>query len=185
MFSINHSSTIFLPMITLRQQEPIKNLISLNCEKLPWNIRTCSAWQRLGNVAERLEPSTGLVIWKTRVQVPPWPLTGFVLGSRVFRSFLLFNNLDSLRSKRFRLVTEQRKTGFGRERNETRAKNSFTCTIFREVGFDSRSSFFAPKPHGNACYAGYNLDSKFFFCLIYCIEVLTHSMYDNVYLSAG
>ena len=21
--------------------------------------------------------------------------------------------------------------------------------------FDSRSSFFAPKPHGNACYAGY------------------------------
>ena len=26
--------------------------------------------------------------------------------------------------------------------------------IFRAV-FDSRSSFFAPKPHGNACYAGY------------------------------
>ena len=31
---------------------------------------------------------------------------------------------------------------------------SFTCAIFRAV-FDSRSSFFAPKPHGNACYAGY------------------------------
>ena len=30
---------------------------------------------------------------------------------------------------------------------------SFTCAIFRAV-FDSRSSFFAPKPHGNACYAG-------------------------------
>ena len=28
----------------------------------------------------------------------------------------------SLRSKRFRLVSEQRKTGFGRVRNETRAK---------------------------------------------------------------
>ena len=27
---------------------------------------------------------------------------------------------------------------------------SFTCTIFRAV-FDSRSSFFAPKPNGNAC----------------------------------
>ena len=38
--------------------------------------------------------------------------------------------------------------GFGRARNETRA-------IFRAV-FDSRSSFFAPKPHGNACYAGYS-----------------------------
>ena len=31
---------------------------------------------------------------------------------------------------------------------------SFTCAIFRAV-FDSCSSFFAPKPHGNACYAGY------------------------------
>ena len=32
---------------------------------------------------------------------------------------------------------------------------SFTCAIFRAV-FDSPSSFFAPKPHGNACYAGYS-----------------------------
>ena len=32
------------------------------------------------------------------------------------------------------------------------ALRSFTCTIFRAV-FDSRSSFFAPKPQGNACYA--------------------------------
>ena len=31
---------------------------------------------------------------------------------------------------------------------------SFTCAIFRAV-FDSRSSFFAPKPHENACYTGY------------------------------
>ena len=31
---------------------------------------------------------------------------------------------------------------------------SFSCTIFWAV-FDSRSSFFAPKPHGNAYYAGY------------------------------
>ena len=59
---------------------------------------------------------------------------------------------------------------FGRARNETRAKKvgggggegllsfpppprSFTYAIFRAV-FDSRSSLFAPKPHGNACYAG-------------------------------
>ena len=28
-----------------------------------------------------------------------------------------------------------------------------TQAIFRAV-FDSRSSFFAPKPNGNACYAG-------------------------------
>ena len=49
--------------------------------------------------------------------------------------------------------------GFGRARNETRAKKtpprSFTYAIFRAV-FDSRSLFFAPKPHGNACYAGYS-----------------------------
>ena len=31
---------------------------------------------------------------------------------------------------------------------------SFTCTIFHAV-FDFRPSFFAPKPHGNACYTGY------------------------------
>ena len=68
---------------------------------------------------------------------------------------------------------------FGRARNETRAKKwkcgegerkevsipffptpprSFTYAIFRAV-FDSRSSFFAPKPHGNACYAGYQKNS--------------------------
>ena len=38
--------------------------------------------------------------------------------------------------------------GFDRARNETRA-------IFLAV-FDSRSSFFSPKPHRNACYAGYH-----------------------------
>ena len=45
--------------------------------------------------------------------------------------------------------------GFGRARNETRSTPTpfFTCAIFRAV-FDSRFSFFAPKPHGNACYAG-------------------------------
>jgi len=37
--------------------------------------------------------------------------------------------------------------GFGRTRNEKRA-------IFR-AAFDSRSSLFAPKPHGNACNACY------------------------------
>ena len=31
---------------------------------------------------------------------------------------------------------------------------SFTYAIFRAI-FDSLSSVFAPKPHGNACYAGY------------------------------
>ena len=31
--------------------------------------------------------------------------------------------------------------------------HSFTCAIFRAV-FDSCSSFFAPKPHRNACFAG-------------------------------
>ena len=62
--------------------------------------------------------------------------------------------------------------GFGRARNETSAKKgkwreregvsflssppslrSFTCAIFRTV-FDSHSSFFAPRPHGNAWGGG-------------------------------
>ena len=46
--------------------------------------------------------------------------------------------------------------GRGRGRKETFLSSpappcSFTCAIFRAV-FDSCSSFFAPKPHRNACY---------------------------------
>ena len=52
----------------------------------------------------------------------------------------------SLRSKRFRLVSEQKKTV---ERTPREPKSA----IFHAV-FDSCSSFFAPKPHRNACYAG-------------------------------
>ena len=51
--------------------------------------------------------------------------------------------------------------GFGRTRNGTSGEipfsptppRSFTCAIFHAV-FDARSSFFALKPYGNACYAG-------------------------------
>ena len=85
------------------------------------------------------------------------------------RSIVLKYTTSSLRSKRFRLVSEQRKTEERDSRFWPREKwnksekmkvssppppRSFTCAIFRAV-FDSRSSFFAPKPHGNACYAGY------------------------------
>ena len=38
-----------------------------------------------------------------------------------------------------------------------------STSIFRAV-FDSRSLFFAPKPHGNACYAGYEVPSFEAFC---------------------
>ena len=66
------------------------------------------------------------------------------------------NHVHSLRSKRFRAVSEQRKTeerdlGFGRARNETRGKKwkRGEGAIFRAA--------FAPKQHGNACYAGYHV----------------------------
>ena len=87
--------------------------------------------------------------------------------------------LVSLRSKRFRVVSEQRKnkqrhgTGFSvlaarrmerqpkNEREEVERKEgplpALLLAPFYRVLFDSRSSFFAPKPHGNACYAGYLL----------------------------
>ena len=87
---------------------------------------------------------------------------------------------SSLRSKRFRLVLVKKERprngifGLGSARNGTRTKKkkkeggrgrgrnlsspppprSFPSAIFRAV-FDSRSSFFGPKPHGKACYAGY------------------------------
>ena len=44
---------------------------------------------------------------------------------------------------------------------------TFTCAIFRAV-FDSCSSFFAPKPHRNACYAGYKYTRRYFHCRRRC-----------------
>ena len=63
------------------------------------------------------------------------------------------HSLRSKRSIQFRGKERPRNGvfGFDRARNRTRVKK---CAIFRAV-FDSRSSFFAPKPHGNACYAGF------------------------------
>ena len=53
--------------------------------------------------------------------------------------------------------------GFDRARTETRAKKwkrgSFTCDTFL-ADFDPRSSFFSPKPHRNACYAGYSQSDR-------------------------
>ena len=43
---------------------------------------------------------------------------------------------------------------------------SFTCAIFRAV-FDPCSSFFAPKPHGNAFYAGYRFEE-----MVYSLDVI-------------
>ena len=70
----------------------------------------------------------------------------------------------SLRSKRFRLVSRCRRKERPSNRDfrsvlaarkMDRDPRSFNRTSFRAV-FDSRSSFFVPKPHGNACYnAGY------------------------------
>ena len=60
-------------------------------------------------------------------------------------------SITSLRSKRFRLVSETEDGILG-----------FGGAIFRAV-FDSRSLFFAPKPHGNACYAGYSITDMYKF----------------------
>ena len=79
-------------------------------------------------------------------------------SSKTFRPLLLSAFQLSSVSVWFRSKERPRKgiLGFGRARNETRAKSflssppppcSFTYAIFRAV-FDTRSSFFAPKPHG-------------------------------------
>ena len=71
---------------------------------------------------------------------------------------------SNLRSKRFRLVSEQKETVEGdfrfliaREikREPKNERGGRGRAIFRAV-FDSCSSFFVPKPHRNACYAGYH-----------------------------
>ena len=66
----------------------------------------------------------------------------------------------SLRSKRFCLISEQKKTKERDFRFWPREKwNESQKLIFRGA-FDSRSSFFAPKPHGKACYAGYQVANE-------------------------
>ena len=67
----------------------------------------------------------------------------------------------SLRSKRFRLISEQKKTKERDFRFWPREKwNESQKLIFR-AAFDSRSSFFAPKPHGNA----WRMESQYIRCL--------------------
>ena len=75
------------------------------------------------------------------------PLTIGIYKKSKIHYWEVGNHTSSLRSKRSHLVSKQRKT----EERDFR----YTCTIFRTV-FDSRSSFFAPKLHGNACYAGFH-----------------------------
>ena len=75
------------------------------------------------------------------------PLTIGIYKKSKIHYWEVGNHTSSLRSKRFRLVSKQRKT----EERDFR----YTCAIFRTV-FDPRPSFFAPKLHGNACHAGFH-----------------------------
>ena len=54
--------------------------------------------------------------------------------------------------------------GRGRNLSSPPPPRSFTGAIFRAV-FASRSSFFAPKPYGKACYAGYIFSDVTFIAL--------------------
>ena len=83
-----------------------------------------------------------------------------LLDEELFSTLSLFTQVytpamdyrsSSLHSKRFRLVSEQRNTEEGNFR--------FCCATFLAV-FDSRSSFFSPKPYRNACYAGYRSSGR-------------------------
>ena len=94
---------------------------------------------------------------------------------------------NSLRSKRFRLVSEQKESKrgiFGKMEREPKNETlSHTHLIFRAV-FDSRSSLFDPKPHGNACYAGYvnsNNDNKLIINLLSLVKFFfTDSLYHTM-----
>ena len=97
----------------------------------------------------------------TRIHPAFFPVTGLKCSCR---------KIPSLRSKRFRLVSEQKTKNEERDfrfwlrekRNESLSSppppRSFTCAIFRAV-FDSCSSFFTTKSQRSACYAGYKISS--------------------------
>ena len=68
------------------------------------------------------------------------------------------NGIFGLGSARNGTRTKKKKKRGGRGRGRNLSSppppRSFPSAIFRAV-FNSRSSFFGPKPHGKACYAGY------------------------------
>ena len=174
MFSINHSSTIFLPMVILRQQEPVKNLISLNCEKLPWNIRTWSAWQR-GNVAERLEDWTcnsearsSSALWLDLFSVvacsdPFYCSTTSIACVASVSVWLRSNERPVLAAKEMK-----------REPKTLLLEPFFTQSALTLVP----RSLLLNRKETLATQATTSIPN-FFSCLIYCIEVLTHSMYNK------
>ena len=100
----------------------------------------------------------------------------------------------SLRCKHFGLVSEQRKTkerdswlwlrekwnehqkmkeGEGKEGFLPLFPNPSSLFCFRH--FDSRSPFFAPKPHWNACYAGYSS----FWTVSLVLQIRVWNLLDN------
>ena len=101
-----------------------------------------------------------------------------VLFSASRRSIILLVNYDSCwqRQMSVRALRHDRLSGrFSKSRvlsasvsflSSPLPLRSFTCAIFRAV-FDSRSSFFAPKPHGNSCYAGYRFEE-----MVYTLDVI-------------
>lgn len=123
---------------------------------MPLNVLKWTSHKRSWRPAECRKPRS------TRHR--PFPLSTSIAG----RAYVL-----SLRGKRFRLVSEPRKTAkrdfrFCRAKNGTRAitwrggrewsflllfptPSPLTRAFFRAV-CDSRSLFFASKQHGNACY---------------------------------
>ena len=80
------------------------------------------------------------------------------------RRFRFWPRKDKTRAKKWRRRRRKRRKELSLLSSPPPLR-SFTRPSFCAV-FDSRSSFFAPKPHGNACYAGYwnaclrNLESK-------------------------
>ena len=104
-----------------------------------------------------------------------------VLFSASRRSIILLVNYDSCwqRQMSVRALRHDRLSGrFSKSRvlsasvsflSSPLPLRSFTCAIFRAV-FDSRSSFFAPKPHGNSRYAGYRFEE-----MVYTLDVMHQS----------
>ena len=130
--------------------------------KVPFERQTVSLVERsaedfISLVDKKKNPEQGGHLCKVWVEVCHWGLQSLTqFETKTIR--FTFHDPYSLRSKRFRLVSEQRKT----EERDSQFWPRKKWTIFHAV-FDSRSSFFAPKPHGNTCYAGYDP---------YCITIL-------------
>ena len=130
---------------------------------LPWIFKTVRAKK---NIRIRVDGQIRGVIWIRKLWTWRFKEIAYVASVSVWFRSKEIPRKGTFGFDRARNVTRAKKWKRGEEAGKSRGLSasvsflssqppprSFTCATFLAV-FDSRSSFFSPKPYRNACYAG-------------------------------